>query len=81
MTEENKNKRWEFIPFTWFLIISGLILIGVGVYFLNENITSSGFKMNKYQITGKGTIAGPNMIFIGGLLLFIGLILSYNKKK
>ena len=82
MSNNNHKRRWDPSLFSVFFLVFGLIVLISGVYFLINDITGTGFKMDRYRGTyGEGNMNGGALI-IGGILIFgFGLITSINKKE
>ncbi|MES2678626.1 MAG: hypothetical protein V4635_02020 [Bacteroidota bacterium] len=75
------NKKIDrFFTATSVLIALGLIFIIAGIYFIKNDLTSSGVTMGRLGAPyGKGTIDGNGMIFCGIVVAGFGLTLRNTK--
>ncbi len=61
------------------LIAIGLLLVIVGLYFIQNEMTSSGVTMGKTGNHGTGTLDGKGIVFCGLVIGGFGLIFRDNE--
>lgn len=71
-----KRKKFEdYLTTSFMVVLIGLIIVIVGVYFQMNSLTSSGYTMGRFgRQYGTGTIDGRGMIFCGLIVTVFGLI-------
>ena len=81
MAKPSKNLL-DYLTGSILCFVIGLLLTGVGVYFITNNLSSSGVTMGKYgSAYGRGTINGKGMIFCAVIFFGFGYILTDRKKR
>jgi hypothetical protein len=72
----------DYLTASSLLMIIGVIIICVGIYFIKNEMTSSGVTMGRYGSPyGRGTLDGKGMVFCGVIFLGLGYILFDRKKR